>query len=1004
MILRFTLVSFTLSAFSAQAIDVNSNGVDDIFEAQYPAISGSSSSDDTDGDGLSNAAEALALTDPTDPTDCFKCLPLAETANAFVIKWPSKEGLSYQVQHSSDGQVWNLVGAQINGTGAVLSSTISKSSLPASAGNFFSVKVAGQIDTDDDGIADWAEELLGFSSTDSFSVRSAANGGDTQHLANLLTGANPSGGLSGTTSPGIPSDEHASRFLTQTTFGPRMSDIAALQALGANGYEKWIDQQLALPASYQSPYISHIYDLWVVDEADYDRGDGPFGLGVVRDRHGYNFGSMWLPASNVDAIWMRNAINGKDQLRQRVAWALSQIMVISAEDTALERATLGLAHYYDRLIEHSFGNFDDLLTEVSQNPLMGTYLTFLNNRKPDPASGRIPDENYAREIMQLFSIGLFELNMDGTMIHDENGVAQESYDNEDIKALARIFTGYKLAGAGFGTTSQFRDRTYSIQKMDWQINEKDLEPKSFLKVRGMTLNEDDASYALSWPAKEGLTYMPMFMGTNGYWVETTKVSATSDGTLTTTLSKLEVGESLSIDQFQIKHHIDMELSQGSTADFTFLETSTEYHLTWPVEAGNDYMVRYRPAPNQPFADLVQVSPPTTTTRTQRIRKNVVGTGLTADDFKIVISINDTLTQAALYAAFQSELDTLIRVLTGHPNTAPFMAKQLIKHLVTSNPSPEYVARVATVFANNGSGVSGDLGATVKAVLLDPEARGTRFLIDPTWGKLKEPMLRVTQLARFYDAGRNDSYDANPTDTNRFDTNLQWWDARPKDDLLQEPFNAPSVFNFFEPDYSHPGILRDAGLESPAFQILSPVTALTVPNRITSYTNNGFHTDNEGQATPFENDYSRDQTAFNDPSSGPVYVDFGFAEDQFKYILTLNLSGGVDYEIQYRPLGSSSFQLLDNISSGTSTIFNEWVFKNQVGQGLTKDDFRLAVASGATQVKEEEYADRLNLLFANGMLNAESRDTLTKVMEQEFGTPVKAAAYLMTIAPNTAIQK
>ena len=199
----------------------------------------------------------------------------------------------------------------------------------------------------------------------------------------------------------------ASRFLARTTFGGTKTDIAALTGTDP---ADWLAAEFAKPASLTLPDL----------------------LAEPRDSEGE------LPGGRINTLYWDHIVSSNDQLRQRMAFALSQILVYSdAADSDQPRR----GFYQDILIRNAFGNFRDLLDDVTYSPAMGEWLTYLANRKGDPNSGRMPDENYAREILQLFSIGLVELNMDGTPRLNAQGQQIETYSNEDIEGLARVFTG-----------------------------------------------------------------------------------------------------------------------------------------------------------------------------------------------------------------------------------------------------------------------------------------------------------------------------------------------------------------------------------------------------------------------------------------------------------------------------------------------------------------------------------------------------------------------------------
>ncbi len=431
----------------------------------------------------------------------------------------------------------------------------------------------------------------------------------------------------------------AARFLTQTTFGPVPSDIDSLTGAHLAELDRWISAQMSLPAT------SHLD----ATRADYAL-EKQINLDLHRDPDlaGY---------TNRRAAWWKIALGANDQLRQRVAFALSELFVISDENVTVYDWTEGAANYYDLLVRSAFGNFRDLLEQVTLNPMMGVYLSHVKNAKA--AGGAFPDENYAREVMQLFTIGLNQLQPDGTLRLDARGLPIPTYDQTTVTEMARVFTGW-----GFFQTvpdATFRSGGGRIENF---LNPMQLYP---------AFHDDGA--------------------------------------------KTVVGG------------VHLPANQGGAADL----------------------------------------------------------------------------KITLDALFQ------------HPNTAPFIARQLIQRLVTSNPSPGYVYRVAKAFADNGAGVRGDLGAVVRAILLDYEARSPAVAANIGFGRLKEPLLRVTAVMRALPVASNNG---------RFsDIKV----ASPELDLAQAPLRSPSVFNFFSPDYVQPGPLASAGLVVPEFQIHTSSTAITVAN-------------------------------------------------------------------------------------------------------------------------------------------------------------------------------
>lgn len=411
----------------------------------------------------------------------------------------------------------------------------------------------------------------------------------------------------------------AFQFLNQSTFGATLDEAQEVIDLR---YAAWIDQEMTKMASLQLPYLR----------------------GLPRPQ---NLGE--LHADRVD-VWFRNSVDGDDQLRQRVAFALSEILVVS-QLGALNNAPYSVADYYDTLVLSAFGNYRDLLEAVTLHPAMGVYLSMLGNEKPDPVLNIRPDENYARELMQLFAIGLVELNIDGTVRTDSLGQPIPTYNQATIEGFAHVFTGWHYAGA-----------------------------PSFQQARRSDDNQT----------------VPMQLYPDFH----------------------DTGEKTLLDGFTV------------------------------------------PAGQTGAQDLAMA------------------------------------------------LDNIFN----HPNVGPFLAIRLIHRLVTSNPSPGYVARVATVFNDNGFGERGDLGAMVKAILLDPAARPALHMeID---GKIKEPLLRLTQLWRAYDAqSQSGEYPLAPAHII----------------FGQGPMQSPSVFNFFSPFYAPAGEIRNSGLVAPELQIATEYQNTFVTN-------------------------------------------------------------------------------------------------------------------------------------------------------------------------------
>jgi uncharacterized protein (DUF1800 family) len=212
------------------------------------------------------------------------------------------------------------------------------------------------------------------------------------------------------TKPGISAGE-AARFLNQATFGARDAETMALTA---STYDAWLNTQFAMPRESHWQHVQYLKSIGV-DIDDFS------------NQHA------------IESFW-KQALTGPDQLRQRVTWGLSQVFVVGDVNNMRNAA------YYDVLAQDAFGNFRTLLEDVTLSPAMGFWLSHIGNRKEDPATGRLPDENYAREVMQLFTIGLWKLNPDGTRQLDGLGKPIPTYGQEDIRGMAKVLTGWSYAG------------------------------------------------------------------------------------------------------------------------------------------------------------------------------------------------------------------------------------------------------------------------------------------------------------------------------------------------------------------------------------------------------------------------------------------------------------------------------------------------------------------------------------------------------------------------------
>jgi hypothetical protein len=462
-------------------------------------------------------------------------------------------------------------------------------------------------------------------------------------------------------------DEDAARFLAQATFGPTNADISHLRALR---YSAWLNEQLAAAPSSKLGYYN-----WVANTLNE-------GVGSTTLREAWLLGALGGPDP------ANNLIIHSDQLRQRVAFALSEIFVVSDQNTLLNQFPNGLAYYYDILGTNAFGSFRTLLEQVSLSPSMGVYLNMQANRRADLSQNIHPDENYAREINQLFSIGLVMLNADGTP-QLSGGQPIPTYSQSEITNFAHVFTGW-----------------------NWF----DCAPGNFLNC-GPDYNT----------------------GTN----------------------------------FQ-----------------TPMAAFAAYH-----DNGTD-----------PLNDI--------SNKQLLAYPGAVNGGVLADG-----------------GTPQSDLAFALDNIFNHPNVGPFIGKQLIQRLVTSNPSPQYVQRITSVFNDDGSPahVRGNLGAVVQAILLDHEARYGQWEQPESFGKLREPLLRLTHFWRAMGAQHHcgNDYQVGPRTYHyanqpyRYAGYVTAWgtsDSIYGNGVGQAPLNAATVFNFFKPSYLPPGEMSTAGLYGPEFQI------------------------------------------------------------------------------------------------------------------------------------------------------------------------------------------
>jgi uncharacterized protein (DUF1800 family) len=465
----------------------------------------------------------------------------------------------------------------------------------------------------------------------------ASSGGTTAAAGGTTTtpapapGASPPapapapGGTMPTAQPTTVGD--AVRFLEQSTFGPTE---ATVQEVMQKGPALALEEQFAKPMSG--------YGTFTDIDPDPRKGcpDGALPTPEICYRENYT-------VQPLQRRFFANAVAGQDQLRQRVAFALSQLVVISGAELETMH---GIGYYQQLLMNFAFGNFRDILYEVTLSPAMGEYLDMVNNPKPDLTRNIEPNENYARELMQLFTVGEFELNADGSQRLDANGQPIPAYDQDTVENLARAFTGW----------------TYPPR----------------------------AGVAARFPSP------PNYLGR--------------------------------MVPFAAQHDTAQKVLFGS---------------------------------------------------------RTIPAGQTAE----------------------KDLNDALDIIFNNANVAPFVSRHLIQHLVTSNPTPAYVGRVSAAFSNNGAGVRGDMRAVLRAILLDPEARGD-VKTASDYGKLREPALLVANVMRALNGASDGVFLLAQSSS-----------------MGQNVFQPPSVFNFYPPDFPAPGTTIDG----PPFKLMLTGTILNRAN-------------------------------------------------------------------------------------------------------------------------------------------------------------------------------
>jgi uncharacterized protein (DUF1800 family) len=566
-------------------------------------------------------------------------------------------------------------------------------------------------------------------------------------------------------------DAEAARFLNQATFGATASDITAVRQ---QSISVWLENQLnsgttTLSRPWLEAYAASL----------------PAGSSINQDDRMHR--------------WFDVAVTSPDQVRQRVAWALAQIVITSDTDEFLNGKPVQMAEWNDIIVRNALGNYRQLMQDVTYSPMMGRYLTTLRNRKfelqrggtaQNPTftagnNGVQPDENYAREVMQLFSIGLLVRGGDFYQTfpdpQDPNG-SVSTYDEEAISNLARVFTGLT-----YGCT------------------------QGPVSVGGVTMSRNCGANntACTGPGCR-FTNPGMFFND-------------PPGDIVATNRGLEHPDWYGPMVCYPRYNDNGRDTSGAT-----LEDPNSSSFTLPTGS---------PAPNKTVdlnatSGLVNLTVGPSTFPAGSL--NPLNCHNTAPNLSLTAE-----QQQACVTYCEGNINSAIQALFDHPNTPPMVARQMIQRLVTSNPTSGYVQRVAAAFTDNGSGMRGDMKALVRAILLDVEAR--RPFNDPAtsvnFGKPREPMLKLVGLWRKFGAVSGDTALFPATNPQGLTANplagqpyrRRWGPTAPQDLYQQRPYGAPSVFNFYEPDYRQPGQVADAGLFSPELQIIHEVSGVSAAN-------------------------------------------------------------------------------------------------------------------------------------------------------------------------------
>jgi uncharacterized protein (DUF1800 family) len=567
----------------------------------------------------------------------------------------------------------------------------------------------GQFDIDGDGVFGAEDAIIAARYLSGFTGDALTNGLTFNTSASRKTGA----AVTTYINAGCPlptatatAQKHAARLLQQGTYGATLTEINRVAALSSNPNtmaQLWLNEQFAKTSSFPSePTLDYgTYAQRIIDQ----------NKTAAFDWRCFGDNKSWGCAYAANTpVFYKFAMEGEDQLRQRVTNALWQTLVVSIANNTILDAGVTLGDYWDMISSNVFsgvttnaagqsvGNFRKIIKDMTLHPAMGIYLDMLGSTQ------EVPNENYARELLQLFSVGTVMLNQDGSVQRDGSGKTIPSYNEDVVKGFAKALTGWHYNNADSNTNEPWRFY-YPIR--DWRNAMK------------------------PW----SLRRCPQ----NGRWPPGTPDSAPGTSDPATCYSYCNIENAAC--SFPPPHNRDAKtLLSYSGAPYSSIAAN--------------------PAPNYPANQ---------NHKDAAVRNNVID-------------------------AASADLEKVVDNVFYHPNVGPFIARQLIQRLVTSNPTPGYISRVAAKFNNNGSNIRGDMKAVITQIFLDSEARDINIAAKNWFGKMREPVNKFVHLHRAFGARET------------VEGFYEIWDTSGPEILGQAAMKPPSVFNYYSPDFGPSGPL------------------------------------------------------------------------------------------------------------------------------------------------------------------------------------------------------